>query len=79
MFDQGFFANGWQAVAERHGLQVEALAQDSMKVVNQTRKRAWAERIKNPLGDGRPLPAATMAKLGLNRRTGALGKVRRRL
>jgi len=28
MFDQGFFANGWQAVAERHGLQVEALAQD---------------------------------------------------
>ena len=58
---------------------VEALAQDSMKVVNQTRKRAWAERMKNPLGDGRPLPAATMAKLGLNRRTGAIGKVRRRL
>jgi hypothetical protein len=58
---------------------VAALAQDSMKVVNQTRKRAWAERMKNPLGDGRPLPAATMAKLGLSKRTGALGKVRRRL
>jgi len=34
MFDQGFFANGWQAVAERLGLQVEALAQDWRRAVD---------------------------------------------
>jgi alanine-glyoxylate transaminase/serine-glyoxylate transaminase/serine-pyruvate transaminase len=27
-FDQGFFANGWAAVAERHGLKVQTIAQD---------------------------------------------------
>ena len=34
MFDQGFFANGWQAVAERHGLQVDALPQDWRRAVD---------------------------------------------
>lgn len=58
---------------------VEALRQDSMKIVNQQRKRAWAERMKNPLGDGTKMPAATLAKLGLGgRQSGALSKVRRR-
>jgi hypothetical protein len=58
---------------------VEALAQDSLKVVNQQRRKAWAERMKNPLGDGTKLPAHTLAKLGLSStRTGAVGRVRRR-
>lgn len=58
---------------------VEALRQDSMKIVNQQRKRAWAERMENPLGDGTKLPAATLAKLGLGgRHTGAIAKVRRK-
>lgn len=56
---------------------VEALAQDSLKAVNQTRKRAWAERMRNPLGDGTKLPSATLAKLGLDRKMGALARVRR--
>lgn len=57
---------------------VEALAQDSMKVVNQSRKKAWAERMRNPLGDGRPIPAHTLAKLGLRAGQSAVSKVRRR-
>lgn len=65
------------AGAVRHW--VEALAQDSLKVVNQQRKRAWAERMRNPLGDGTKLPQHTLSKLGLSsQRQGALGKVRRK-
>lgn len=58
---------------------VQALAQDSMKIVNQQRKKSWAERMRNPLGNGRPLPQHTLAKLGLNGGgSTALSKVRRR-
>lgn len=45
---------------------VDALAQDSLKVVNQQRRKAWAERMRNPLGDGTKLPSHTLAKLGLS-------------
>lgn len=57
---------------------VEALAQDSMRVVNQTRKRAWREKMKDPFGDGTKLPPETLKKLGLDKRSGAIQKVRRR-
>lgn len=57
----------------------EALSQDSIKLVNQRRKTAWAERMKNPLGDGTKLPQHTLAKLGLNRNKNAISKVRRKV
>jgi len=56
----------------------EALSQDSLKVVNQQRKRAFAERMRDPLGDGTKLPAQTLAKLGLSPNRGAISRVRRR-
>jgi hypothetical protein len=57
---------------------VQALKQDSLKVVNQQRKKAWAERMKNPLGDGTKLPAHTLAKLGIRQGQSALSRVRRK-
>jgi len=56
----------------------EELSQDSLKVVNQQRKRAFAERMRDPLGDGTKLPAQTLAKLGLSPNRGAISRVRRR-
>jgi len=56
----------------------EDLAQDSLKVVNRQRRRAWAERMKNPLGDGTKLPAHTLAKLGIGPRKGAINRMKRR-
>ncbi|WFG40894.1 terminase large subunit [Paracoccus phage ParMal1] len=56
----------------------EALSQDSLKVVNQQRKKAWAERMKNPLGDGTKLPAHTLAKLGIRQSRGAVSRMKRR-
>lgn len=65
------------AGAVRHW--VEALAQDSLKVVNQQRRKAWAERMRNPLGDGTKVPQHTLSKLGLNGgRQSALNRVRRK-
>jgi len=57
---------------------VEALAQDSLKVVNQQRKKAWAERMRNPLGDGTKIPAHTLAKLGVGHGRTAISRVRRK-
>lgn len=56
----------------------EALSQDSLKVVNQQRKRAFAERMRNPLGDGTKLPAHTLAKLGLRQPRTAVQRMKRR-
>lgn len=56
----------------------EALAQDSLKIANQQRRKAWAERMKNPLGDGTKLPAYTLAKLGIGQRKGAIDRIKRR-
>lgn len=58
----------------------EELSQDSLKVVNQQRRRAWAERMKDPLGDGTRLPEHTLAKLGIGggQRRGAIGRMKRR-
>jgi len=56
----------------------EELAQDSLKVVNQQRKRAWAERMRNPLGDGTKLPASTLAKLGLKGGKSAVKRMKRK-
>lgn len=57
----------------------DSLAQDSLKVVNQQRKKAWAERMRNPLGDGTPMPQSVLAKLGLGSgKSVATGKYRRR-
>lgn len=57
---------------------VDALAQDSLKVVNQQRRKAWSERMKNPLGDGTKLPAHTLAKLGIGSPRGAVSRMKRR-
>lgn len=57
---------------------VEALAQDSLKVVNQQRRKAWSERMKNPLGDGTKLPAHTLAKLGIGTPRGAVSRMKRK-
>lgn len=56
----------------------EELSQDSLRIVNQQRKMAHAERMNNPLGNGRPIPAHTRAKLGLHRGNNALNRTRRR-
>ena len=42
MFDQGFFANGWQSVAERHQLQVDTIPHDWRCAVDSGR---LAERL----------------------------------
>ena len=53
------------------------LAQDSLKVVNQQRKKAYAERMLNPLGDHTPVPESVRAKLrGIG--TTAVSKHKRR-
>ena len=57
---------------------VDALAQDSLKLVNQQRKKAWSERMKNPLGDGTRLPAHTLAKLGVGNGRTAVSRMRRK-
>lgn len=64
------------AGAVRHW--VEALAQDSLKVVNQQRRKAWAERMKNPLGDGTKMPQSVLAKLGISTGPSAVSKFRRK-
>ena len=54
------------------------LAQDSVKIVNQQRRKAWSERMKNPLGDGTRMPQSVLTKLGISTGPNALSKVRRR-
>ena len=67
-----------EAVAGSVAHWVVHLAQDSLKVVNQQRRKAWAERMKNPLGDGTKMPQSVLSKLGLSTGPNALSRIRRR-
>lgn len=58
----------------------EMLAQDSMKIVNQMRKKQWADRMRNPLGDGTKIPQFALMKIGLgtSNRSRSMQRMRQR-
>ena len=57
----------------------EKLAQDSLKVVNQQRRRAFSDRMRNPLGDGTKIPAYTLSKMGINPGRTAINRMKRKV
>ena len=57
---------------------VEALSKDSNKEAAKARRRKHEERMRDPLGNGQPLPAATLAMLGIKPQRSAISRMRRK-